>query len=131
MFAAGTRTKECWDDVAYAPRGVSIAEAADAGMSSIEHMETVMLALDDATEAERRAQFAHLATKGTAITATMVTDVAYSSTIPRAPAGDSCSSLACRTDPSRRGPPLRVTEHRAGRPDNPPLQLRKGLHHRL
>ena len=87
--------------VGHAPRGVSIAEAADAGMRSIEHMETVMLALGDAAEAQRRAQFAHLATKGTAITATMVTDVAYRQTSD-ATAYTIIADTANRVDPRRR-----------------------------
>jgi hypothetical protein len=49
-------------------------------MGSIEHMETVMLRLGDAAPAARSAQFAWLARRGTAITATMVTDIAYRQT---------------------------------------------------
>ena len=45
----------------------------------------MLLALGDAAEAQRRAQFAQLATKGTAITATMVTDVAYRQTSDATP----------------------------------------------
>jgi imidazolonepropionase-like amidohydrolase len=87
--------------VGHAPGGLSIAEAADAGMASIEHMETVMLKLGDAPEAQRRAQFAHLARKGTAITATMVTDVAYRQT-PDATAYAVIADTANRIDPRRR-----------------------------
>jgi imidazolonepropionase-like amidohydrolase len=87
--------------VGHAPGGVSISEAADAGMASIEHMETVMLKLGDASEAQRRAQFAHLARKGTAITATMVTDVAYRQT-PDATAYAVIADTANRIDPRRR-----------------------------
>jgi imidazolonepropionase-like amidohydrolase len=64
----------------HAPRDVALSEAADLGMGSIEHMETVMLRLGDAAPAARSAQFAWLARRGTAITATMVTDVAYRQT---------------------------------------------------
>lgn len=87
--------------VGHAPRGVSLAQAAEAGMVSIEHMETVMLALGDASEVERRAQFAHLAAHGTAITATMVTDVAYRQT-PDATAYAVIADTANRIDPRRR-----------------------------
>ncbi len=66
--------------VGHAPGGVTLAEAADSGMRSIEHMETVMLKLGNANETERRAQLAHLARAGTAITATLVTDIAYRQT---------------------------------------------------
>jgi imidazolonepropionase-like amidohydrolase len=64
----------------HAPRDVALSEAADLGLGSIEHMETVMLRLGDASPAERSAQFAWLARRGTAITATLVTDVAYRQT---------------------------------------------------
>jgi imidazolonepropionase-like amidohydrolase len=66
--------------VGHAPRDVSLSEAADLGMGSIEHMETVVFSLGDAPPAERSAQFAWLARRGTAITATLVTDVAYRQT---------------------------------------------------
>ena len=64
----------------HAPRDVALSEAADLGMGSIEHMETVSMRLGDAPAAERRAQLAWLARRGTAITATLVTDVAYRQT---------------------------------------------------
>ena len=64
----------------HAPRDVGLSEAADLGMGSIEHMETVVFRLGDAPPAERSAQFAWLARRGTAITATLVTDVAYRQT---------------------------------------------------
>jgi len=66
--------------VGHAPRDVALSEAADLGMGSIEHMETVVFSLGDAPPAERSAQFAWLARRGTAITATLVTDVAYRQT---------------------------------------------------
>jgi imidazolonepropionase-like amidohydrolase len=66
--------------VGHAPRDVALSEAADLGMGSIEHMETVVLRLGDAPPAERSAQFAWLARRGTAITATLVTDIAYRQT---------------------------------------------------
>lgn len=55
-------------------------EAAEAGMASIEHMGTVTLALGDAPDAERTRQFQRMAKAGTAITASMITDVAYRQT---------------------------------------------------
>jgi imidazolonepropionase-like amidohydrolase len=64
----------------HSPRGLSPGEAAEAGMASIEHMETVTLALGDASEAERRQQFERMAKAGTPITASMITDVAYRQT---------------------------------------------------
>jgi imidazolonepropionase-like amidohydrolase len=64
----------------HSPRGMSPAEAAEAGMASIEHMETVTLALGDAPEAERIRQFERMAKAGTPITASMITDVAYRQT---------------------------------------------------
>ncbi|MBW3630654.1 MAG: amidohydrolase family protein [Gemmatimonadetes bacterium] len=66
--------------VGHAPRDIPLTEAADSGMRSIEHMETVMLRLGNASPEERRAVFAHLARAGTAITTTLVTDVAYRQT---------------------------------------------------
>lgn len=66
--------------VGHAPRDVSIGEAAEVGMRSIEHAETVTLSLGDADERERRAQFARVAASGAAITPTLVADVAYRQT---------------------------------------------------
>jgi imidazolonepropionase-like amidohydrolase len=64
----------------HSPRGIPPAEAAEAGMASIEHMETVTLALGNAPEAERTRQFERVAKAGTPITASMITDVAYRQT---------------------------------------------------
>jgi len=85
----------------HAPRGVSIAEAADSGMQSIEHMETVMLSLGDAADSARRAQFAAVAKAGAAITPTLIADVAYRQTpdsVAYAAVADSAGAL----DPRRR-----------------------------
>ncbi len=64
----------------HSPRGMPPGEAAEAGMASIEHMETVTLALGDTPEAERTRQFQRMAKAGTPITASMTTDVAYRQT---------------------------------------------------
>jgi hypothetical protein len=66
--------------VGHAPRGVALSEVADLGMASIEHVETVGFTLGDAPPAQRSAQFAWLARRGTAITATLVADIAYRQT---------------------------------------------------
>ncbi|MQA91298.1 MAG: amidohydrolase family protein, partial [Gemmatimonas sp.] len=85
----------------HAPRDVSLAEAADSGMRSIEHMETAMLEPGDGNEAERRARFERLARAGTAITATMITDVAYRQT-PDSVAYAVIADTLNRIDPRRR-----------------------------
>lgn len=85
----------------HAPRGVSIAEAADSGLQSIEHMETVMLSLGDASDSARRAQFAAVAKAGTAITPTLVADVAYRQT-PDSVAYAAIADSAGTLDPRRR-----------------------------
>ena len=64
----------------HSPRGMPPGEAAEAGIASIEHMETVTLALGDAPDAERMRQFQRMAKAGTPITASMTTDVAYRQT---------------------------------------------------
>ncbi len=64
----------------HSPRGVAPGAAAEAGMASIEHMETVTFALGDAPEAERRREFERIAKAGTSITPSMITDVAYRQT---------------------------------------------------
>lgn len=66
--------------VGHAPRGVSIGEAAEAGMRSMEHAETVTLTLGDGDDRERRAQLARVEASGAAITPTLVADVAYRQT---------------------------------------------------
>ena len=63
--------------VGHAPRDIPLGEAARLGMSSIEHAETVMLSLGTAVDPERRLQLARLASFGTAITPTLISDVAY------------------------------------------------------
>lgn len=57
----------------HAPKGTTLADAAAAGLGSVEHAETVTLALDSAPPAERRRQFAALARAGTFATPTLVT----------------------------------------------------------
>lgn len=60
----------------HAPKGTSLAEASEAGMKSIEHAETVMLALGSLTREERLRSFQVLAKNGTLITPTLNTDIA-------------------------------------------------------
>lgn len=64
----------------HAPRDVPPGEAAEAGMASIEHMETISLMLGKASEAERLEQFKRIAAAGTAVTPGMQTAVAYRGT---------------------------------------------------
>jgi imidazolonepropionase-like amidohydrolase len=66
--------------VGHMPRGVSIGEAAEQGLRSLEHAETVTLSLGDADDAGRRAQFKRVALAGASITPTLVSDVAYRQT---------------------------------------------------
>jgi imidazolonepropionase-like amidohydrolase len=92
--------------VGHAPGRVPIGEAAEAGLRSFEHSETVMLRLDgtlggDTTEAARRAELARVARAGTAITPTLVTDVAYRQT-PDSVARAAIADVDARRDPRRR-----------------------------
>ena len=57
----------------HAPKGTTLADAAAAGLGSVEHAETVTLALDAAPTAERRRQLAAAARAGTFVTPTLVT----------------------------------------------------------
>ena len=66
--------------VGHAPGRLSIGEAAEIGMRSVEHAETVTLSLGDADNRERLAQLARVAASRTAITPTLVADVAYRQT---------------------------------------------------
>ena len=66
--------------VGHAPRGVPPGEAAEAGMTSIEHMETITLMLGEKSDAERLAQFRRVAGAGTAVTPGMGTAIAYRGT---------------------------------------------------
>ena len=58
----------------HAPHGTSILEAADSGMTSIEHAETVTLALDTASVSLRRRAFAELVKTGAFLTPTLITE---------------------------------------------------------
>ncbi len=60
--------------VGHAPSGVSIAEAAEAGMKSIEHGETITNMLGSLGEKERAEQFVRAARNGTMITPTLIAD---------------------------------------------------------
>ncbi len=60
--------------VGHAPTSVSIAEAAEAGMASIEHGETISNMLGSLSEKERSEQFFRVARNGTMITPTLIAD---------------------------------------------------------
>ena len=60
----------------HAPKGTSLVEASEAGMKSIEHAETIMLALGSLSDEERLQSFQVLARNHTLITPTLITDVA-------------------------------------------------------
>lgn len=60
--------------VGHSPSDVSLAEASDAGMASIEHGETISNRLVGVSEQERAEQFARLARNGTMITPTLISD---------------------------------------------------------
>jgi len=66
--------------VGHSPRNMSPGAAAEAGMATIEHMETVTLALGDRSDAARSEEFRRMAAAGSAIVATLITDVAYRQT---------------------------------------------------
>jgi imidazolonepropionase-like amidohydrolase len=87
--------------VGHAPRGVALSEMAELGMASIEHVETVGFSLGDASPAQRSEQFERMARRGTAITATLVTDVAYRQT-PDSLAYAVIADTLNRIDPRRR-----------------------------
>lgn len=59
----------------HAPHATSLTEASEAGMKSIEHAETVMLALGALPEQRRLGSFRLLAQNGTLVTPTLVADV--------------------------------------------------------
>lgn len=85
----------------HAPADIGIGEAAEAGLSSIEHMDTVSESLGDAPDLERRAQFDRMARAGTSLTPTLVTTIAYRIT-PDARAYAVISDTANHLDPRRR-----------------------------
>lgn len=58
----------------HAPHGTPLEEAADSGMASIEHAETITLALDTLPQRQRRHAFEELARKGTRVTPTLITE---------------------------------------------------------
>ena len=93
----------------HAPGDVSIGEAADSGIRSIEHAEGVTESLGDAGDAERRAQFARLARAGTAITPTLVVNVGFRLTPDSVAAAIIADSLG-RLDPRRRDVPRSIVE---------------------
>jgi imidazolonepropionase-like amidohydrolase len=60
----------------HAPGGMTLIEASDAGLKSVEHAETVSLRLGSLPEDERIRTMRALARNGTLITPTLITDVA-------------------------------------------------------
>ena len=60
--------------VGHAPQQVSLGEASDAGMASVEHGETISNSLLNTDVKTREAQFKILATNGTMITPTLIAD---------------------------------------------------------
>jgi imidazolonepropionase-like amidohydrolase len=60
----------------HAPKGTSLVEASDAGMKSIEHAETITLALGSLSDEDRLHSFQVLAKNRTLITPTLIIDVA-------------------------------------------------------
>lgn len=87
--------------VGHAPHGTAIDEAADSGMSSIEHAETITLALDTLSRAGRLRMFQELARVGTRVTPTLVTEY-ESHIIPDSVARAIVADTAGRRDPERR-----------------------------
>jgi len=85
----------------HAPVGVPIGEAAERGLRTFEHAETVTARLGDADTTARRAQLARVAAAGSAITPTLVTDVAYRQT-PDSIAMDAIGDVDGRADARRR-----------------------------
>jgi imidazolonepropionase-like amidohydrolase len=87
--------------VGHAPDGISLAEAADSGIRSIEHAETISERLKDLDQAARLAQFEAVARAGTALTPTLVMNVGFrltSDSAVTAILGDTLDRL----DPRRR-----------------------------
>jgi imidazolonepropionase-like amidohydrolase len=87
--------------VGHAPDGLSITDAADSGLRSLEHAEVVSFLLGSLKPEARRAQFAHVAAAGMAITPTLITDVAYRLT-PDAKAYAVIADVNNRIDTRRR-----------------------------
>lgn len=60
--------------VGHAPKGISLAEASDAGMASIEHGETIANSLSGLDSLEINSQFKRLLQNGTMLTPTLIAD---------------------------------------------------------
>lgn len=58
----------------HAPDGIDLADAADAHLASVEHAETISLALGTMPDAERARTFAQLARRGVRVTPTLITE---------------------------------------------------------
>lgn len=87
--------------VGHNPRSMSPGAAAEAGMATIEHMETVTLALGKLDDTARSKEFSRMAATGSAIVATLITDVAYRQT-PDATAYAVIADRSNRLDPRRK-----------------------------
>lgn len=87
--------------VGHSPRNMSPGAAAESGMATIEHMETVTLALGTRDDAARSQEFRRMAAAGSAIVASLITDVAYRQT-PDERAYAVIADSSNRLDPRRR-----------------------------
>lgn len=85
----------------HAPKGTTLAEAAAAGLGSVEHAETVTLALGSASEPERLRAFAAAARAGTFVTPTLVAEATLWLT-PDSVARAILADTAGERDPERR-----------------------------
>jgi imidazolonepropionase-like amidohydrolase len=85
----------------HSPRSMSPADAAEAGMVSIEHMETISLALGDKPESDRTDAFRRIAAAGVFIAPGMTTAIGYRGT-PDERVYALVADTANRLDPRRR-----------------------------
>lgn len=85
----------------HAPAGIPVGEAAELGLRTFEHAETVVARLGTADAAARRAQLSRVAAAGAAITPTLVTDIAYRQT-PDSVAAAVIADTEARNEPRRR-----------------------------
>lgn len=83
--------------VAHAPPDISLGAAAEAGLSTMEHMGAVTSELGDKTDAERLREFQRMARAGTGITATIITSL-----IPTERADEIIADHSNQIDPRRR-----------------------------
>jgi imidazolonepropionase-like amidohydrolase len=85
----------------HSPRNLSPVEAAEGGMASIEHMETLSLALGNRPEAERREAFRRIAAAGVFVAPSMTTAIGYRGT-PDERVYAVVADTSNRLDPRRR-----------------------------